>query len=62
MPSEVGCLTDEKCAAMNDPILRKCTYKRFHVIWTLFAEGLSEDTFNMFTSLGMQHYVLFTAR
>jgi amino acid adenylation domain-containing protein len=62
MPSEVGCLTDEKCAVMNDPIVWKDSYKTFHALWTLFATGLSEDSFNMFTSLGMRYYVLFMAQ
>ena len=61
MLSEVGCYTDEKCVGMKDPILWKHTYKTFHMLWTLLATALSEDTFNMITSSGMRYYGLFMA-
>ena len=62
MLSEVGYLTNEKCAVMSDPILWKHADRNFHLVWTRFETWLSEDAFNIITSLCLRYYILFIAQ
>jgi len=62
MPSEVMCLEEEKCAAVNDPTFWRSNFRSLDPLWNLLFRGGSADIFNMSTSAVMRYYVLFAAQ